>query len=119
MWKEPTSKRNNTLKNSTTTAFATVSFIIATNSFAAITRNAMTKDAIAFKFFFVYFLPSISSVPKTFVFSSIAKTMVKTNRKGKTTSNKPMLSKKMRTSLKGVGLATAAAISVVAIIFFG
>src|SRR3989344_1734812 len=104
LWNEPTSSRKRILKNNTITAFATVSLIICTSSFAAMTKNAITNEAIALRFFFVYFLPSISSVPSTFVFSSIAKTIVKTSRKGITTSYKPISSKKSITCLKGVAM---------------
>ena len=65
-------------------------------------RKAMTKDAMALRFFFVYSCPSWCSVPNTFVFSRIAKTTVKTSRKGKTTSNSPIWEKKSITPLKGV-----------------
>jgi len=42
----------------------------------------------------------MESVPKTFVLSRIAKTMVKTRRKGSTTSKTPILSRKAKLSLK-------------------
>ena len=62
------------------------SVIISTNCEEATTINEITKEAIALRFFLVYLVPSISSVPNTFVFSNIAKTIVKIRRKGKITS---------------------------------
>src|SRR3989338_4535562 len=102
LWKAPTSSKNKTARNNTMTAFAETVVMISTNCEEATTKNAMTKDAIALRFFFVYFLPSMSSVPSTLVFSRMAKTIVNTSKKGSTTSNKPMLSKNCKTCLKGV-----------------
>src|SRR3989338_2281795 len=84
------------------TAFDETVVIISTSSDDATTRNAMTNAAMALRFFLVYFFPSISSIPSTFVFSNIAKTIVNTSRKGRTTSNSPIVSKKFMTPLKGV-----------------
>lgn len=84
--KTPTRRRKEMARMSNKTMFAMTSLTIETNFVEAMTRNAMVNAAIELRFFLVYSLPSIFSIPKIRVFSKMAKTMVKTNRKGKTTS---------------------------------
>jgi len=83
---EPINSRNDTLRSSNSVMFAIALFIVRTRLVDATTRNPITNDTIALRFFFVYLFPSISSVPNTFVFSSIANTIVNTRRNGRTTS---------------------------------
>jgi len=86
---EPTSKRKKTAKSNKRTTLANAVLIIATSFVDATTKKATTKATNASRFFLVYFLPSISSIPKILVFSRIAKIIVNTNRNGKTTSYIP------------------------------
>src|SRR3989338_954900 len=87
---DPIRRRKRTESMSRMTVKDETVVMISTSFDDAITKNAMTNDAVAFRFFLGYFLPSIVSVPKTFVFSRIAKTIVKTSRNGRTTSNNPI-----------------------------
>jgi len=98
------SSKNKTISSNKTTMFEETVVIISTSSADATTRNAITNEAIELRFFFVYFLPSTSSMPKTFVFSSSAKTTVKIRRKGRTTSNTPILPKKSIMSLNWLAI---------------
>ena len=66
----------------------------------AIVKKAITKETNEFKFFFVVVTPSIDSVPRTLVFSNIAKTIVNTSRNGNITSYTPSFSKNINVVLK-------------------
>ena len=84
--KTPTRSRKEIARMSNKTILAMTSLTIATRRVEAMTRKAMVNAAMELRFFLVYSFPSIFSIPKTRVFSKMAKTMVKTNRNGKTTS---------------------------------
>lgn len=84
--KTPTSKRKETARMRSKTILAMTSLTMATNLVEAMTRKAIVNAAMELRFFLVYSLPSIFSMPRTRVFSKMAKTMVNTSKKGKTTS---------------------------------
>ncbi|MBI2124517.1 PHP domain-containing protein, partial [Candidatus Pacearchaeota archaeon] len=59
---------------------------ISVHSNFKMTKKDMANAAIALRFFLEVSWPSCFSVPSTFVFSNMANTIVKTRRKGNTTS---------------------------------
>ncbi len=78
--------RKKTARSKSMTMFAETLVIASTSRDEAMTKKEITNATIALRFFFGYVSPPIFSVPRTFVFSKMAKTMVKVRRKGKTTS---------------------------------